>query len=118
MIARVIGSIAAAVLMVPAPATRAVWVLEAPNTLVEYDASSFMARRVVQVPRRVFEHPEYLRINARSQMLFTGEPGVEFASGELASTAARVWVWDGRDTHEFPREDEPDTARTWFLSYS
>ena len=59
-----------------------------------------------------FEHPEYLRINARGQMLFTGEPGVEFASGELASTAKRVWVWDGREAHEFPREDERETARS------
>ena len=118
VIYRVIGSIAAAALLAQAPVTRAVWVLEAPNRIVEYDAGSFVARRTVLAPLRVFEQPEYLRINARGQMLFTGEPGVEFASGDLASTATRVWVWDGREAHEFPREDEPDTARKWFLSSS
>ncbi len=92
--------------------------LEAPNRIVEYDAGSFVARRTVLAPLRVFERPEYLRINARGQMLFTGEPGVEFASGDLASTDTRVWVWDGREALEFPREDEPDTAREWFLSSS
>ena len=118
MIYRVIGPIAAAVLLAQAPATRAVWVLEAPNRIVEYDAGSFVARRTVVAPPRVFEHPEYLRINARGQLLFTVEPGVAFASGDLASTATRVWVWDGREAHEFPREDEPDTAREWFVSSS
>ena len=118
VIYRLIGSIAAAALLAQAPVTRVVWVLEAPNRIVEYDAGSFVARRTVLAPPRVFEHPEYLRINARGQMLFTSKPGVEFASGELASTARRVWVWDGREAHEFPREDVPDTTREWFLSSS
>lgn len=115
---RVIGTIAAVALLAQAPAMRTVWVVQAPNRIVEYDASSFVARSTVVVPPRVFEHPEYLRINGRGQMLFTGEPGVQFATGDLASTATRVWVWDGSAAHEFPREDEPDTTRAWFLSAS
>jgi hypothetical protein len=118
VIHRVTGSIALAALLAQAPMTKVVWVLVAPNRIVEYEAGSFVTGRTVPAPSRIFEHPEYLRINARGQMLFTAEPGVAFASGDLASTATRVWVWDGREAHEFPREDEPDTARTWFLSSS
>ena len=118
MIYRVIGSLVAVALLAQAPVSQAVWVLEVPNRIVEYDADTFVARRTVLAPLRVFEHPEYLRINARGQMLFAVEPGVQFASGDLASAATRVWVWDGREAHEFAREDEPDTAREWFLSSS
>ena len=118
MVHRVTGCITVAALLAQAPVSRAVWVLEAPNRIVEYEAGSFVARRTVLAPSRIFEHPEYLRINAGGQMLFTAEPGMAFFSGDLASTATRVWVWDGRKAHEFPREDEPDIAREWFLSSS
>jgi len=99
-----------------APASHLIFVLEVPNTIVEYDVSTFAVVRTVPVPPRIAERPDYLRVNASGQMIFTGEAGMEFTTGDLATAATRVWAWDGREAHEFPREDDRDTAREWFLS--
>lgn len=99
-----------------APAPASIWVVRAPGEIVEYDSATFEARRTLPVPPRVVEHPEYLRVNARGQLLFSTPPGVEFGGGDIVSTSRRVWAWDGRQASEWAREDEPDTARQWFLS--
>lgn len=99
-----------------APAPVSIWVVRAPGEIVEYDPATFEARRTLPVPPRVVEHPEYLRVNGRGQLLFSTPPGVEFGGGDIVSTSRRVWAWDGRRASEWVREDEPDTARQWFLS--
>lgn len=93
-----------------------VWVLQEPDRIVEYDATTFNPRRSVAVPPRVFERPEYLAVNARGQLLFAAPAGVGFGGGELARAADRVWFWDGRTAREWVRDGGPDAPRHWFLS--
>lgn len=99
-----------------APAPASIWVVRAPGEIVEHDPATFDTRRTLSVPARVVEHPEYLRVNGRGQLLFSTPTGVEFGGGDLVGSSRRVWAWDGRQAREWAREDEPDTARQWFLS--
>lgn len=113
---------------VQAQSAKPLWVLQEPGQIVEYDASTFAARRTMNVPRRLLEHPEYLTVNPRGQMLFLPPRGVQWAGGEMASTADRVWFWDGRQADEWPLESQPargtsgaqpilvETTADWFLS--
>lgn len=98
----------------PAPG-RSVWVI-LPDRIVEYDAATFAARRSVAIPPRILEHPEYLAINTRGQLLFAAPSGVSFGGGELERTADRVWFWDSRAAREWTRDAGPDAPRQWFLS--
>jgi len=104
------------------------WVLQEPDAITEYDVITFAARQTVKVPRRLVEHPEYLSINARGQMVFLPPAGTHWAGGDVALSGDRVWFWDGRQAREWNVEEfatrgvsggEPavtDTARQWFLS--
>ena len=85
-----VALMASVALHAQAPASRTIWALEAPDRIVEHDAATFAARRTVPAPRRVLEHPEYLRANSHRQFLFTGEHGMAFAGGDMAVMADRV----------------------------
>jgi hypothetical protein len=99
------------------------WVLQQPDSIVEYDVATFSPRRTLRIPRRVIEHPEHLTVNARGQIAFL--PPVS-GSGDPAMP---VWVWDGRDAREWDAATGSvaatgtpdkrlllDTRRQWFLS--
>jgi hypothetical protein len=88
----------------PAQSPRRLWVLQAPDQIVEYDASTFAPRRAVRVPRRVLEHPEFLSVNGKGQMIFAPPPGLQWAGGEMATAGDRVWLWDGQRAREWRRE--------------
>ncbi len=120
-----------ATLLIPAvhaQSPKALWVLQEPDQIVEYDLDRLSPRRTLKVPRRVVEHPEYLSINAKGQMVFVPPKGVEWGSGELASAAGRAWLWDGQKAREWKLEaaktqgtsaGKPtvtETTRQWFLS--
>ena len=112
----------------PAQAAKQLWVLQEPDRIVEYDPSTFVARRTVTVPRRVLEHPEFLSVNARGQLLFLPPLGTEWTTGELATTRDRAWFWDGQHAKEWKlegvkarggstgRRTLTESARQWFLS--
>lgn len=70
--------------------TRRLWVLQAPDQVVEYDLVTLAARGAVTVPRRIVEHPEYVSANAKGQMLFLPPEGLAVAG----------WFWDGRQSRE------------------
>lgn len=86
---------------VQAQSPKQLWVLQEPDQIVEYDVTTFAARRTVKVPRRLLEHPEYLSINGKGQMVFLPPHGVQWASGEMASAGDRVWFWDGHQAREW-----------------
>ena len=81
------------------------WVLQEPDEIVEYDVARFAARRTLKVPRRLIEHPEYLNINAKGQMVFVPPKGAQWGSGEMASSGDRMWFWDGHQGKERNLED-------------
>jgi len=89
---------------VQAQSPKRLWVLQEPDRIVEYDVTTFAARRTVKVPRRLLEHPEYLSINGKGQMVFLPPHGVEWASGEMAFKGDRVWFWDGHQDKEWSLE--------------
>lgn len=78
-----------------AQTSKQLWVLQEPDEIIEYDAASFVAKRTLKLPPRVFEHPEYLSINRRGQMLFLPPEGVQWGSALVASVE-RGWFWDGK----------------------
>ncbi len=111
-----------------AQSPKQLWVLQEPDEIVEYDVTTLASRRTLKVPRRLLEHPEYLSINAKGQMVFLPEKGVQWGAGEMASAGDRVWFWDGRQAKEWKLESTKtsrgsagkptvtETARQWFLS--
>ena len=111
-----------------AQSPKRLWVLQEPDEIVEYDVATFAARHTRKVPRRLLEHPEYLSINAKGQMVFLPPKGVQWGSGEMASAGDRAWFWDGRRAGEWKLEGTKtrggsagkptitETARQWFLS--
>ena len=113
-----------------AQAPKHLWVLQEPDRIVEYDPTTFAARRTLTVPRRVLEHPEFLTVNARGQLLFLPPLGTEWTTGELATARDRAWFWDGQHAKEWKlegvkarggstgRRTLTESARQWFLSAS
>lgn len=87
-----------------AQSVKHLWVLQAPNEIVEYDVASFTARRTIKVPIRLFEAPEYLSIHGKGLMLFHPPHGMHWTSGELATAGQRVWFWDGHQAKEWDLE--------------
>lgn len=75
--------------------SRRLWVLQAPDQVVEYDLVTFAAKGAVTVPRRIVEHPEYFSANAKGQTLFLPPEGMAVGTGPLAG-----WFWDGRQSRE------------------
>lgn len=111
-----------------AQSPKQLWVLQEPDEIVEYDVTTFAARRTLKVPRRLLEHPEYLSINAKGQMVFLPPKGAQWGSGEIASAGDRVWFWDSYQAKEWKLEGTKtrgggagkptvtETALQWFLS--
>ncbi|HEY3064448.1 MAG TPA: hypothetical protein VGL09_01570 [Methylomirabilota bacterium] len=113
--------------VVHAEAPKQLWVLQDPDRIIEYDPTTFVTRRTLTVPRRLLEHPEFLSVNARSQMLFVPPRGAEWTTGELVTARDRAWFWDGQQAKEWklegakarsggPRATVTESAREWFLS--
>jgi hypothetical protein len=104
------------------------WVLQPPDTIVEYDVAAFAAKRTIKVPRRLLEHPEYLSINANGQVAFVPPAGTQWAEADPALPGNWAWTWDGQQAHAWPVEvsesggqaaeamPRTQTARQWFLS--
>lgn len=84
-----------------AESPKILWALQEPDEIAAYELPSFAAQRTMKVPRRVLEHPEYLRINSRGQMLFHPRHGEEWAGGEMATAGHLVWFWDGKKAREW-----------------
>jgi hypothetical protein len=104
------------------------WVLTEPDSVIEYDPATFAARRTLKIPRRLFDHPEYLSVNASGQMIFLPPAGMQWQSSDSASSGNRAWFWDGQRANEWPielpasGEQDPEapplrqTVRQWMLS--
>ena len=58
----------------PGPASgqtpKRLWVLRAPDEIVEYDPATFSPRNTVEVPPEVLDHPEWLSVSAGGRILF------------------------------------------------
>jgi hypothetical protein len=83
--------------------SRRVWVLKAPDAIVEYDPTTFAAKGTVKVPAAALESPNALQVNAEGQMLFAlgaDDPAID-ASKQMRD---KVWLWDGTNATSLGRE--------------
>jgi hypothetical protein len=83
------------------PPSRRLWVLQPPDAVVEYDTATFAPTRTLTVPSRVVDHPDYLNVNARGQMVWARPAGVFWAGDGVGPAADRMWFWDGRQAREW-----------------
>lgn len=78
-----------------AQSAKRLWVLQAPNRIVEYDPSTFVLRSSREVPADIFQSPQDLQINGQGQMLFLPATVREPDGLVHESSNPRVWFWDG-----------------------
>src|SRR5215467_3073618 len=74
--------------------SRRVWVLKEPDSIVEYDPSTFAAKGTGKVPPDVLKAARILQINPKGQMLFA--PNTDDPSPDVGKTGDRFWYWDGQ----------------------
>ncbi len=90
----------------PGPASgqtpKRLWVLQAPNEMVEYDPATFSPRNTVEVPPEALDHPEWLSVSTGGRILFDPDPSRLAYSGP-ASTADGVWLWNGEEAELLSR---------------
>ena len=82
--------------------SRRIWVMKAPNAIVEYDPATFVEKGTVALPAGALESPSALQVNAKGQMLFAlsaDDPAVDASKG----MADKVWFWDGTKAASFGR---------------
>jgi hypothetical protein len=70
------------------------WVLRAPDEIVEYDPATFSPRNTFQVPPEALDHPEWLSVSTGGRILFDPDPS-RIAYPGPGSTTAGIWLWNG-----------------------
>jgi hypothetical protein len=71
------------------------WVLEAPDQIVEYDPASFTRKNAHPVPKQAFLFPQDLQISRGGQMLFAAGMVREPDGFTHPSNSPSVWLWNG-----------------------
>jgi hypothetical protein len=72
---------------------RRLWVLTAPDLIVEYDPATFASKHTMQVPAEILKAPRILQLNSLGQMLYA--PNVDDPSPDVGKNSAKFWVFDG-----------------------
>ena len=82
--------------------SRRVWVVKAPDAIVEYDPATFAAKQSIPVPADVAKAARILQINRQGQMLFAPNP--DDPSPDVGKNGERFWFWDGHTGSMLGRE--------------
>lgn len=70
------------------------WVLRAPDEMVEYDLATFTAKQTVKLPPEALKSPANVSVNRLGQILFA--PNVSLPlSDEDVTAAHKIWFWNG-----------------------
>ena len=78
------------------------WVLTAPNSIVEYDPATFASKQTIPVPNEVLKSPKIFQVNRQGQMLFA--PNSEDPSPDVGKGGEKFWFWDGHAAQLLGRE--------------
>ncbi len=78
------------------------WVLTAPNSIVEYDPATFASKQTIPVPNDVLKSPRVFQVNHQGQMLFA--PNSEDPSPDVGKGGEKFWFWDGHAAQFLGRE--------------
>lgn len=90
-------------LIAPASAQgQRLWVLSAPNTIVEYDPANFAAKTSATVPSEVLKSPRILQVNREGQMLYA--PNSDDPSPDVGKNGEKFWYWNGHAPAMIGRE--------------
>jgi hypothetical protein len=81
---------------------RRLWVLQEPDSMVEYDTATFAPKQSSKVPEDVLKAARILQINRAGQMLFA--PNVDDPSPDVGKNEDRFWFWDGKSATMLGRE--------------
>jgi hypothetical protein len=87
--------------LVSAQAPR-LWVLSEPNSVTEYDPSTFARKQAVTVPNEVAKGARIFQINRKGQMLYA--PNIDDPSPDVGKDGNRFWFWDGHAAASLGRE--------------
>jgi len=90
--ALILGTLVGAAICAPAQAGKRLWVLQAPDQIVEYDLHTFAPKLSLKLPPEALQHPENLLINHQGQMLFSFPPPQD--APDLP--ADKLWLWNGQ----------------------
>src|ERR1700746_4121541 len=82
--------------------SRRLWVLKEPDSIVEYDPSTFAAKGTVKVPPEVLKAARILQINHKGQMLFA--PNTDDPSPDVGKNGDKFWYWDGQSESKIGSE--------------
>ena len=78
------------------------WVLTAPNSIIEYDPATFASKQTIPVPNDVLKSPRIFQVNHQGQMLFA--PNSEDPSPDVGKGGEKFWFWDGHAAQLLGRE--------------
>lgn len=70
------------------------WVLRAPDEIVEYDSATFSARQSVKLPAEALQSPQNVQMNRLGQILFAPALTLPLADSDLRASN-KAWLWDG-----------------------
>jgi hypothetical protein len=71
------------------------WVLQEPDTVVEYDPATFAPGQTQKIPPEIFKSPQDLQMNRKGQMLFLPATVHESDGFVHENTEREFWFWDG-----------------------
>jgi hypothetical protein len=70
------------------------WILRAPGEMVEYDPTTFAAKRTIKVPAETVKSPTSVSVNPLGQILFATALTLPLSDDD-AATPHKIWLWDG-----------------------
>jgi hypothetical protein len=91
--------------------SKRIWVLRAPDEMVEHDSATFASKQTVKVPPEAVASPQNLSVNHLGQMLFASPVSLPLAEGDLTAER-KVWFWDGHKANTLARDVSRSTATT------
>lgn len=74
--------------------SKRLWVLRAPDQLVEYDLDTFKVKQTVNVPAEAVSSPAAVSITRGGQILFAPGVSLPLAKEDLESPH-KIWIWNG-----------------------
>lgn len=87
-----------------------VWVLTAPDKIVEYDPANFAVKTSGTVPSEVLKSPRILQVNHQGEMLFA--PNSDDPSPDVGKNGEKFWYSNGQGSAMLGREIIRISARS------
>jgi hypothetical protein len=87
------------------------WVLRAPDEIVEYDPATFAVKQTVKVPAEAVQSPQSIAVNRLGQILFAPAVSLPLADTE-ATSPHKAWLWNGHSAATIDLGVKRETAAT------